>query len=188
MRSAKPTQHGRNVVARTIGMGTARLPAVVGEGAVGLSHLVGILATLHGSAKAVGGIQNLVGETLDHRVLTTLASEGDEPTQGQGVGACRTHLNRDLVGGATDAAGANLEVRANVAQGLLQGADRIGAGLLAARLESAVDDTLGGDFLPSRRILLTSMVTCSELYTGSLTTGRFGAAFLRIVYCPFLAP
>ena len=117
------------------------------EGAVSLSHLVGILAALHGSAEAVGGIQDLVGETLDHGVLATLAGESHHPTQCQGVGTVRANLDRHLVGSATHAAGANLEVWADVAQGLFQGANRVGAGLLAASLKRAVDDALCGGLL-----------------------------------------
>ena len=92
------------------------------EGAVCLSHLVGIFTTLHGSTKTVGRIQDLVSETLDHGVLTTLAGESHQPTQSEGVSASRLNLNWHLVGSATDTAGANLEVRADVAQSLLQGA------------------------------------------------------------------
>jgi len=36
----------------------------VGEGLVGLGHLVGVFATLHGGAETVGGIQDLVAEAL----------------------------------------------------------------------------------------------------------------------------
>src|SRR5699024_10803463 len=129
------------------GQPVKRLPAVVSEGAVGLSHLVDILATLHGSAQAVGGIEDLVGETLNHGVLATLAAEGDEPTQCQGGGTARTDVDRDLVGRATDAAGANLEGRLDVVESLLQGQDRVGAGLLAALLEGTVDDALSGGLL-----------------------------------------
>ncbi len=43
-----------------------RLPAVVGESLVGLSHLVGILALLHGAADVVGGVHDLAGQALLH--------------------------------------------------------------------------------------------------------------------------
>jgi len=129
------------------GQPVKRLPAVVSEGAVGLSHLVDVLATLHRSAQTVGGIEDLVGETLNHGVLATLAAEGDEPTQCQGGGATRTDVDRNLVGRATDAAGANFEGRLDVVESLLQGQDRVGAGLLAALLERTVDDALSGGLL-----------------------------------------
>src|SRR5699024_1811706 len=108
---------------------------------------VGVLATLHGSAKAVGCIHDLVGETLHHGVLTTLTGEGHQPTQSQGGGTCRANLDRNLVGCATDTAGADLEVWADVAQSLLEGADRLETGLLTADFESAIDDALCGGLL-----------------------------------------
>src|SRR6476620_8079375 len=58
-----------------------RSPAVVREGAVGLSHLVGVLATLHRGTEAVGGVEDLVHEALGHRLLTTVRGVADEPAQ-----------------------------------------------------------------------------------------------------------
>src|SRR5918995_4862861 len=60
------------------------LPAVVGEGLVGLRHLVHVLAALHARAEAVGGVEDLVHEALGHRLLAALPGEADEPAQGQG--------------------------------------------------------------------------------------------------------
>ncbi len=42
------------------------LPAVVGEGLVGLGHLVGVLALLHSAAQVVGSVHDLAGQTLLH--------------------------------------------------------------------------------------------------------------------------
>ncbi len=137
-------------------------PAVVRERLVGFSHLVGVLATLHGRAETVARVEKLVGQTLHHGLLTTLTREGNQPAQGQRGGTAGANLDRDLVGGATDAAAADLEGGLDVVERALEGDDRIGAGLLASLLECLVDDALGGDFLPSRRILLTSCVTSGE--------------------------
>src|ERR1700710_1181324 len=52
-------------------VGPLRLPAVVSERAVRLSHLVRVLATLHRGAEAVRGVEDLVGEALRHRLLAT---------------------------------------------------------------------------------------------------------------------
>jgi hypothetical protein len=41
-----------------------RSPAVVGEGLVGLGHLVGVLALLHAGAEAVAGVEDLVHQAL----------------------------------------------------------------------------------------------------------------------------
>lgn len=139
------------------------LPAVVSEGAVGLCHLVSILTALNGSTEAVGGVEDLVSQALLHRVLTALTGEAHEPAESEGVGAAGANLNRNLVGCATDAAGTNLELRADVTQSLLQGANGIGAGLLTAGFEGTVNDALGGGLLPSRSTLFTSWVTRVEL-------------------------
>src|SRR5215211_7739443 len=48
----------------------ARLPAVMCEGLVGLGHLVGVLAPLHGGTEAVARVEQLVLEPLDHCLLT----------------------------------------------------------------------------------------------------------------------
>jgi hypothetical protein len=56
-------------------------------------------------------------------------------------------LDRHLVGRATDAAGLDLERRLDVVERALEGLRRVGAGLLAAALEGAVDDALGGRLL-----------------------------------------
>src|SRR5215204_4373206 len=79
-------------------------PAVVGEGLVGLGHLVGVLALLHRGAEAVGSVEDLVHEALGHRLLTTVRGVADEPAQRQGGRAVGLDLDRDLVGGATDPA------------------------------------------------------------------------------------
>src|SRR5262245_58985938 len=58
-------------------------PAVVGEGAVRLGHLVHVLASLHRGAGAVGGVYDLGDEALRHRVLAPRAREVHEPTHGE---------------------------------------------------------------------------------------------------------
>jgi len=49
------------------------LPAVVSERLVGVGHLLKIFATLHRAADAVAGIEDLVGQTLGHGALATVA-------------------------------------------------------------------------------------------------------------------
>src|SRR5690349_11147859 len=122
-------------------------PAVVREGLVGLGHLVGVLATLHRGAEAVGRVEDLVHEALGHGLLTTLARVADEPAQRERRGAVRLDLDRDLVGRTADAAGLDLEGRLDVVERALERLDRVGAGLLAAALEGAIDDGLGDRLL-----------------------------------------
>ena len=57
----------------------AALPAVVREGLVGLRHPVRVLLLLDRAAAAVGGVEHLAGEPLDHGLLGTRARVLDEP-------------------------------------------------------------------------------------------------------------
>src|SRR3954451_18000164 len=86
-----------------------RLPAVVGEDLVGLRHLVGVLAPLHGGTEAVACVEELVHQAVGHGLLATVADVGDQPAHSQGGAATRAHVDRHLVGGATDTAAAHLE-------------------------------------------------------------------------------
>src|SRR3978361_2540278 len=58
------------------------LPAVVGEGLVGLRHLVGVFAPLHSSTETVARVEQLVHEPLGHGLLATLAGGGGPPAGG----------------------------------------------------------------------------------------------------------
>src|SRR5690606_4616006 len=63
------------------------LPAVVSEGLVRLGHLVGVLAALDRGTETVRRVEDLVGETLGHRLLAARLRVAREPAQGEGVGA-----------------------------------------------------------------------------------------------------
>src|SRR6187431_1441847 len=118
------------------------LPAVVGERAVRLGHLVRVFTTLDGGTEAVRRVEDLVGETLGHRLLATGLRVAREPAEGEGVGAVRLDLDGDLVGRTADAARAHLERGAHVVERLLQGGDGVLAGLARDVLERLVDDAL----------------------------------------------
>src|SRR5687767_7150146 len=90
------------------------LPAVVREGLVGLRHLVGVLTALHRGTQAVARIQQLVHQPLDHGLLTPGPRVRSEPAQSESRLPGRAHLDRHLVGRATDAAAADLEGRLHV--------------------------------------------------------------------------
>src|SRR5580658_5308926 len=77
-----------------------RLPAVVREGLVGLGHLVHVLAALRRRTDPVRGVEDLVGETVGHRLLTPCLGVGGEPADRERRGATWAHLHRDLVRGA----------------------------------------------------------------------------------------
>ena len=118
------------------------LPAVVGEGLVGLGHLVGVLALLHSAAQVVGSVHDLAGQTLLHGLLAAVAGISGQPAQTQGLAALRADLDGHLVGGAAHTAGLDLQGRHDVLQGLGVDLHRLLAGLVLDDLEGAVDHLL----------------------------------------------
>src|SRR5688500_18847679 len=76
--SRGPPGRGRTPGARV-------LEAVVGEGLVRLRHLLQVFTALDRRADAVGCVEQLVGETLGHRLLTTLAGVADDPADRERV-------------------------------------------------------------------------------------------------------
>src|ERR1700737_130308 len=120
------------------------------EGLVRLSHLVCVFLTLYRRAYVVGGVHQLVGELLRHRLAGSDAGVADDPATGQGGTPVRSDLDRDLVCGATDSLGLHLQEGGGVAQGVLEGLQRVAAaGSLLDDVEGVVDD-------PLRRALLAA--------------------------------
>src|SRR5919108_5841609 len=91
------------------GRGSGRLPAVMGEGLVGLRHLVHVLSALHRRADAVARIKELGRETLRHGLFPPLPGVSHQPADRQGGGPAGAHLDRHLVGGAADPTALHLE-------------------------------------------------------------------------------
>ena len=106
------------------------LPAVVGEGLVGLGHLVHVLAALRRRADAVGGVEDLVGEPVRHRLLAPRLGVAGEPADRERRRAARAHVDGDLVGRAAHAARPHLELGADVVDGALEHRDGVRLGLL----------------------------------------------------------
>ena len=103
----------------------------MGERLVGLGHAVDVVLPLPGAALLLVRVEDLAGEALGHRVLATGAGELDQPADREGAGAAGGNLDRDLVGGAADAAGADLEHRGQLFDRRLERLDRILAAALA---------------------------------------------------------
>ena len=59
------------------------LPAIVGEGLVGLSHTVNIFFLLDGRAFAIGGVKQLIRQLVDHALLATAAAVLQNPADRQ---------------------------------------------------------------------------------------------------------
>src|SRR5215217_6571860 len=108
-----------------------RLPAVVGEGLVGLGHAVDVVLPLPGVALLLRGVQNLVGEALGHRLLAARPRELDQPADCEGAGPPRRHLDRHLIGRAAHAPRPDLEYGSELLDRALELLDRVVAGPLA---------------------------------------------------------
>src|SRR5438477_4163780 len=76
------------------------LPAVVREGLVGLGHAVDVVLALERAALLGGGVAELVGQALGHRLLATLARELDQPAHRERARAPARHLHGHLIGGS----------------------------------------------------------------------------------------
>src|SRR5215469_7828002 len=123
------------------------LPAVVGEGLVGLRHAVRVLALAHGSATVLRGVHQLVRQAKCHGLLATVAGSLDHPAHRQCLAAGGPNFNRHLVGGAADAPRLHFDYGLDVVERRRQYLDRLTAllaGLLGDAVERAVDDPLGG--------------------------------------------
>src|SRR5260221_12929461 len=90
------------------------------EGLVGLRHLVGVLAPLDRRAEAVHRIDELGRELLAHALPARLAARLPEPADAEGQAPIAPDLDRDLVGGAADAARLDLDDRRGVAERRLE--------------------------------------------------------------------
>src|SRR3954469_9826856 len=157
-------------------------PAVVGEGAVGLRHLVHVLASLDRGAGAVGGVHDLAPESLRLRVLPTRAREVHEPAHRERGAALRLALDRVLVRRAADPTRLHLEHRADVLDRLLQGDHRVVRGLLADLLERGVHDALGGGLLAVEQDPVDQLGDQRVLIHGiRLDRTTYGGAFARHV-------
>jgi len=96
----------------------------VRECAVGVGHLVGVFALLDGAAAIVRSIHQLAAKTIDHGGLVTLAGSSDQPTDGEGLAALRTNIDRDLIGRTTNAARTDFNMRRDVVERLMEDGNR----------------------------------------------------------------
>src|SRR5438552_3527551 len=116
----------------------------MGEGLVGLGHLVRLFLAPHRAARVVHRVHELAGKPLRHRLARALARRLDEPAHGQRGPAVGADLDRHLIGRAADAARLHLDERRGILQ---RGLEHVDARLARRRLrerERAVDDGLGG--------------------------------------------
>ena len=93
------------------------------------------------------GYDPVYGARPRHRLLAAVARELDEPAHGERAGAALRDLDGHLVGGAADAAGADLENRGERLDRRLEGLDGILARALGEDRQRVIDDALGGGLL-----------------------------------------
>ena len=163
----------------------------MGEGLVGLGHLVGVLTALDCGTEAVAGVEDLIHEALGHRLLATLAGVADEPAQREGGRTSRTDIDRNLVGRTADTAGADLEGRTDVVEGLLEVGDGVVAVLLTSSLEGTVDDALGRRPLAVEQDLVDQLRDERRVEDRvdddrSLGCGTFARQYFFSLFAPYL--
>src|SRR5439155_17697283 len=117
-----------------------------------------VIFPLESCALLALGVDQLACKAVRHVLLATLARELHQPADGEGAGARGGHLDRDLVGGAADAAGLDLEHRGQCLDRGLEGLDRRGARAARERLERVVDDLLGGRLLAVEHHLVDDLL------------------------------
>src|SRR5213595_679432 len=96
------------------------LPAIVGEGPVGLGHPVRVLFLLYGLALALRGEDQLGGEPLRHVLFAAGAAERDQPAHAERGAALGPNFHRHLVGRAAHAPGLHFQCRLHIGQRLLE--------------------------------------------------------------------
>src|SRR6218665_207605 len=129
-------------------MNARRSKTKVTESLVGFGHTVHFVALFHCPATAFGGFEQLVGQTLGHRLFATLAGRFLDPAHRQRQPADRTPLHRHLVVGTADTAGLDFDHGLDVVDGHGEGFQRVLVGVLFLyQFQGAIDDALGNRLL-----------------------------------------
>ena len=75
------------------------------EGLVGFSHTMDFIALLNGAAAVFSGVEQFAGEALRHRLFRTGLGRFTQPAHRESETADGADFDRDLIVGATNAAG-----------------------------------------------------------------------------------
>ena len=120
----------------------------MGEGAVGLSLLVDVVALADGIPLPLGGILELIGQGAVHGLTFTATGKPNDPAHGQGLLTAGGDFEGHLVGGTTHAAGFDFHARLGVFDGAVEELQRIDAvGLLIEGFDGGLDDALSKGLL-----------------------------------------
>ena len=117
------------------------------EGLVGVSHTVDFLLALEGATLFLIGGLNLGGEFQSHRLLTTLAGEGDEVLHAYALLALGADLRRNLECGTADTLAAHLHRRSDIAEGLFPNLETVLFGTVADNVDGLVENLVGRGLL-----------------------------------------
>src|SRR5262252_5117907 len=123
------------------------LPAVVREGLIRVGHPMRIFPPLHRDATIIGSVEEFTREPFLHRVFRAIPRTRDEPPNSQRLATVRSYFDRNLIGGAADAPGANLDRGAHVVESVMKDAQRILPATFGDSVECVVDDPFGYRFL-----------------------------------------
>src|SRR5262249_20101536 len=114
------------------------LPAVVGEGLVGLRHPVDVVLLLERAALLVQRVHALARQLRGHALLAPIARVLDDPAQRERASTPLRHLDGHLVVRAADTPGANLEHGRDALHRLLEHLELRLPGLLRRERERVV--------------------------------------------------
>ena len=117
------------------------------KGAIGVGHAVGIFALLDRLAAAIERVKQFAAEAFAHGVLTALAGRFDQPANGKRLLALGANFDRHLVGGTTDAAGANLNRGADIFERGVKDLNGVLLGTVLDEIEGTINDAFGGGLL-----------------------------------------
>src|SRR5579864_5552729 len=132
----------------------ASLPPVMRERLVGFRHAMYIFFLLDGGAAAIGGIQQLVAQLVNHSLFAARPGIGNDPADRQRRPPVGIHFHRHLIVRAAHAPGFHFEQRLRVFHRLLEQLQRLVAALRFQARKRFVEDAFGGRALtlPHHRV------------------------------------
>src|SRR3546814_266631 len=132
---------------------------------------MGVFPLLDRRTPVVRGIHHFPGQPLGHGELRARTRGVDQPADGKRLPAVVAHLDGNLIGGAADTAGAHLDFRLHVVQGVVEHPHRVLRPALADAIERTVHDAFGD------RLLAVVHQAVHELAENDIAELRIGQNF-----------
>src|SRR5258708_23982766 len=114
---------------------------------VGFGHAVNVFLLLDRRATAIGGIEQLIRELVDHSLFATGTAVANQPANRERRATVRIHFHRNLIVRATHAASLHFAQRLAIFDCLLEELQRFVSALLLEVLHRLVEDRLSGALL-----------------------------------------